>query len=98
MTSDQRAEFLSRVQGGQLAGMSHDRLRRAASAVLRSAGHRPGTLKLTEWLESARAQPAGSSLDVVPETPNPFGARDVHAAPEDSDLHRRIGLANPPQT
>jgi hypothetical protein len=90
---EQRREFLARKETQQLAEMSHDRLRRAASAVFRKPDHPAGTLKLAEWLRCAVASPTRSRADAIPGTPNPFGSRDIHAAPVDSDLHRKIGPA-----
>lgn len=63
LTSAHHAESPSPVQVEQPAGTSHDRLHRAASAMLCSPGHRPGTPELTEQLaeqpEATRAaQPA----------------------------------------
>jgi hypothetical protein len=97
LDAEQRHDFLTRKEAQQLATMSHDRLRRAASVVFRKPGHRPGTLKLADWLRCAVASPTRSSADTIPGTPNPFGSRDIHAAPVDSDLHRKIGRAGPPE-
>src|SRR3954454_22395053 len=94
---EQSREFLDRQETQQLAKMSHDRLRRAASVVFRKPSHRPGTLKLADWLRCAIASPTQSGGDTVPGTPNPFGSRDIHAVPVDSDLHRKIGRARPPE-
>jgi hypothetical protein len=94
---EQRREFLARQEVEQLAKMSHERLRRAASALFKKPDYAPGTLKLVDWLRSAAASPTPSRADTIPGTRNPFGSRDIHAGPVDSDLHRKIGRAWAPE-
>jgi hypothetical protein len=92
LDTDQRSQFLSRAETASLATMSHERLRRAAATVPGRSSARPNILKLRLWLRQARSEqepPGGSGRSGT--EPAPFGSRDIHAPPSDTDLHRRIG-------
>jgi hypothetical protein len=99
LADQQRREFLTRRETQRLAALPHERLRRAAASVFACSDHRAGTLKLSAWLRhvedhvpvSRRRKP-----ESFPEQSVPFGARDIHPAPVDSELHRRIGLVQLP--
>jgi hypothetical protein len=99
LTDRQRREFLARCEAHRLVALPHDRLRRAAASVFAGPGYRPGTLKLAAWLRHAEDHvpvPRRRNAEPFPDQPAPYGARDIHPAPVDGELHRRIGLVQLP--
>jgi hypothetical protein len=93
LTDEQRGEFLTRRETQRLAALPQKRLRRAAATVFARPDHRPGTLMLDAWLHEAEARVSVPQRrpERFPAQSVPFGSRDIHPAPVDRELHRRIG-------
>lgn len=93
LTDQQGREFQTRHEAQRLAELPHEGLRRAAATVLARPDHRPGTLKLAAWLRQAEdhVPAARRRPERFPAQSVPFGSRDIHPAPVDRELHRRIG-------
>lgn len=93
LTDQQRREFRTRREAQRLAELPHDQLRRAAATMFARPDHRPGTLKLAVWLRQAEVHVpvARRRPERFPAQSIPFGSRDIHPAPVDGELHRRIG-------